>query len=180
MILAFFVFLSLFFCFLPFDLYAISPFHRQLEQEAETVVRVLQPGPLGIIEHKFSAEEINEANATVRQAVEAWRRSAELEKRNPFLRDYIESWGKTYCSNSSPCVSYFWCSVQSMHTKSTSHNIHFGAVLVARNWLLVGIVEVTSGRHPHSFFPTLLLNWLVCLRKDAYSMHFLLVKKAYQ
>lgn len=89
--LGLFCFLSFDFCFLPFDLYAISPFHRQLEQEAETVVRVLQPGPLGIIEHKFSAKEINEANATVRRAVEAWRRSAELEKRNPFLRDYIES-----------------------------------------------------------------------------------------
>ncbi|KAK5774358.1 hypothetical protein PVK06_042213 [Gossypium arboreum] len=36
----------------------------QLEQEMETVIKVLQPGPLGIIEHKFSAEEIREANAT--------------------------------------------------------------------------------------------------------------------
>ncbi|KAK3415585.1 uncharacterized protein LOC104456820 [Eucalyptus grandis] len=71
--------------------FPFSRFFKQLEQEAETVVRVLQPGPLGIIEHKFSTEEINEANATVRQAVEAWRRSAELEKRNPFLRDYIKS-----------------------------------------------------------------------------------------
>ncbi|KAL3725446.1 hypothetical protein ACJRO7_030468 [Eucalyptus globulus] len=59
----------------------------QLEQEAETVVRVLQPGPLEIIKHKFSTEEINEANATLRRAVEAWRRSTELENRNPFLRE---------------------------------------------------------------------------------------------
>ncbi|KAI6695714.1 hypothetical protein NL676_023424 [Syzygium grande] len=76
---------------LPTSSFPFSRFFKQLEQEVETVVRVLQPGPLGIIEHKFSAEEINEANATVRRAVEAWRRSAELEKRNPFLRDYIES-----------------------------------------------------------------------------------------
>ncbi|GKV12079.1 hypothetical protein SLEP1_g23279 [Rubroshorea leprosula] len=45
---------------------------RQLEQEMETVIRVLQPGPLGIIKHKFSGEEIREANATVRRAVENW------------------------------------------------------------------------------------------------------------
>ncbi|KAJ7972912.1 Zinc metalloproteinase aureolysin [Quillaja saponaria] len=56
-----------------------SPFSglfRQLEQEMETVVKVLQPGPLGIIEHKFSSEEIREANATVQRAVETWRRNA--------------------------------------------------------------------------------------------------------
>nr|GEU69542.1 Gag-Pol polyprotein [Tanacetum cinerariifolium] len=41
----------------------------QAEQEMETVVKVLQPGPLGIIEHKFSAEEIEKANATVKRAV---------------------------------------------------------------------------------------------------------------
>ncbi|GFZ13708.1 hypothetical protein Acr_23g0020930 [Actinidia rufa] len=50
-----------------------------LEQEMETVVKVLQPGPLGIVEHKFSAEEIREANATVKRAVDAWRRKANLE-----------------------------------------------------------------------------------------------------
>lgn len=56
----------------------------------ETVVRVLQPGPLGIVEHKFSAEEIKEANATVQRAVENWRRNASAEKRNnPSLREYI-------------------------------------------------------------------------------------------
>lgn len=55
----------------------------------ETVVKVLQPGPLGIIEHKFTAEEIQEANAAAKQAVQNWRRSAKLEKRNPIFRDYI-------------------------------------------------------------------------------------------
>ncbi|KAI9080313.1 hypothetical protein K1719_037707 [Acacia pycnantha] len=37
---------------------------RQFEQEMETVMNVLQPGPLGIVEHKFSAKEISEAKAT--------------------------------------------------------------------------------------------------------------------
>ncbi|GJX77111.1 hypothetical protein Tco_0323922 [Tanacetum coccineum] len=41
----------------------------QAEQEMETVVKVLQPGPLGIIEHKFSAEEIDKANATVKRLI---------------------------------------------------------------------------------------------------------------
>ncbi|OMO63754.1 BTB/POZ-like protein [Corchorus capsularis] len=63
---------------------------RQLEQEFETVVKVLQPGPLGIIEHKFSADEIREANATVRRAVENWRRNAIIEERNGVLKDYIQ------------------------------------------------------------------------------------------
>ncbi|XP_052211521.1 uncharacterized protein LOC127814211 [Diospyros lotus] len=63
---------------------------RQLEQEMETVIKVLQPGPLGIVEHKFSAEEIREANATVNRAVENWRRNATLEKHNDVLKDYIE------------------------------------------------------------------------------------------
>ncbi|KAK8718074.1 hypothetical protein V6N13_045320 [Hibiscus sabdariffa] len=60
----------------------IPKLFRQLEQEMETVIKVLQPGPLGIIEHKFSAEEIREANATVRRAVENWRRNAIIEQRN--------------------------------------------------------------------------------------------------
>ncbi|MBA0655071.1 hypothetical protein Goklo_007590 [Gossypium klotzschianum] len=55
----------------------------------ETVIKVLQPGPLGIIEHKFSAEEIREANATVRKAVENWRGNAIIEHRNGILKDYI-------------------------------------------------------------------------------------------
>ncbi|ONH93818.1 hypothetical protein PRUPE_8G254700 [Prunus persica] len=66
-----------------------SRLFRQLEQEMETVVKVLQPGPLGIIEHKFSAEEIRKANATVQRAVETWRQNAILEQRNPLLKDYI-------------------------------------------------------------------------------------------
>ncbi|KAL6978424.1 hypothetical protein U1Q18_020091 [Sarracenia purpurea var. burkii] len=57
----------------PFTLF------RQLEQEMETVIKVLQPGPLGIVEHKFSSEEIHEANDTVKRAVENWRRNANLE-----------------------------------------------------------------------------------------------------
>lgn len=48
----------------------------------ETVVKVLQPGPLGIIEHKFSTEEIREANATVHRAVVNWQRNAKLEPKN--------------------------------------------------------------------------------------------------
>ncbi|RYR01836.1 hypothetical protein Ahy_B06g080696 isoform B [Arachis hypogaea] len=46
-----------------------SPSRRQLEQEMETVIKVLQPGPLKIIEHKFSAEEIRKANDTVSKAI---------------------------------------------------------------------------------------------------------------
>ncbi|KAL7198898.1 hypothetical protein ACSBR2_021233 [Camellia fascicularis] len=45
-----------------------SRLFRQLEQEMETVIKVLEPGPLGVVEHKFSAEEICEANATVKRA----------------------------------------------------------------------------------------------------------------
>lgn len=52
----------------------------------ETVVKVLQPGPLGIIEHKFSAEEICRANATVHKAVENWRR---LEQGSEILKDFF-------------------------------------------------------------------------------------------
>ncbi|KAF3629906.1 putative monothiol glutaredoxin-S2-like, partial [Capsicum annuum] len=45
-----------------------SRLFRQLELDMETVVKVLQPGPLGIVEHKFSAEEIQKASDTVKQA----------------------------------------------------------------------------------------------------------------
>lgn len=55
----------------------------------ETVIKVLQPGPLGIIEHKFSAEETREANVTVCKAVENWQRNAKLEQRNQVLKDYV-------------------------------------------------------------------------------------------
>lgn len=57
----------------------------------ETVVKVLQPGPLGIIEHKFSAEEIHKANATVKRAVNNWRRNANIEKNSPILKDFINN-----------------------------------------------------------------------------------------
>ncbi|XP_035551386.1 uncharacterized protein LOC109008204 [Juglans regia] len=66
-----------------------SGFFRQLEQEMETVIKVLQPGPLGIIEHKFSAEAIHEAHATVRKAVENWQSNAKLEQRTQVLKDYV-------------------------------------------------------------------------------------------
>ncbi|MED6155250.1 hypothetical protein PIB30_003434 [Stylosanthes scabra] len=63
---------------------------RQLEQEMETVIKVLQPGPLGIIEHKFSAEEIRKANDAVSKAVANWRTNANLHGKNQFLKDYIQ------------------------------------------------------------------------------------------
>ncbi|KAG8389439.1 hypothetical protein BUALT_Bualt02G0229600 [Buddleja alternifolia] len=63
----------------------------QLEHDMETVVKVLQPGPLGIIEHKFSAEEIKRASSTVNRAVDNWRRNAHIEKSSPFLRDFIDN-----------------------------------------------------------------------------------------
>ncbi|XP_042475503.1 uncharacterized protein LOC122057460 [Macadamia integrifolia] len=66
-----------------------SGLFRQMEQEMETVVKVLQPGPLGIVEHKFSAEEINKAKAIVEKAVKNWRRNAIMEKRAHILDDYI-------------------------------------------------------------------------------------------
>ncbi|KGN44894.1 uncharacterized protein LOC101214859 [Cucumis sativus] len=59
-----------------------SGLFRQLEQEMETVIRVLQPGPLGIIEHKFSAEEMRRAQSTVREAVNNWRRNTIIEKQS--------------------------------------------------------------------------------------------------
>ncbi|KAL2535327.1 Uncharacterized protein Fot_16718 [Forsythia ovata] len=67
-----------------------SRFVRQLEQDMETVVKVLQPGPLGIIEHKFTAEEIHSANSTVKRAVENWRRNAYIEQNRPFMKDFID------------------------------------------------------------------------------------------
>ncbi|KAH7576563.1 hypothetical protein JRO89_XS01G0110400 [Xanthoceras sorbifolium] len=64
-------------------------FQLQLESEMETVVKILQPGPLGIIEHNFSAEEICQANATVRKAVDNWQRNSKLEQGNESLKDFI-------------------------------------------------------------------------------------------
>ncbi|XP_028789074.1 uncharacterized protein LOC114745099 [Neltuma alba] len=68
----------------------LSGLIRQFEQEMETVINVLQPGPLGIIEHKFAAKEISEAKATVHRAVANWKRNASLEERNIGLEDYIQ------------------------------------------------------------------------------------------
>lgn len=64
--------------------------YRQLETEMETVVKVLQPGPLGIIEHKFSAEEVRQASATVERAVQNWLRNAYQEQGSEILKDYID------------------------------------------------------------------------------------------
>ncbi|KAG8085372.1 hypothetical protein GUJ93_ZPchr0010g11108 [Zizania palustris] len=63
----------------------ISPDSREslahwVEQDVETVINVLQPGPVGIVEHKFTDAEIRAAGATVRQAVENWRRNCTLER----------------------------------------------------------------------------------------------------
>nr|XP_043622330.1 uncharacterized protein LOC122593932 [Erigeron canadensis] len=69
--------------------FPFSRFFRQAEQQMETVVKVLQPGPLGIVEHKFSAEEIEKANATVKRAVLNWKRNAVIERNRPPLKDYI-------------------------------------------------------------------------------------------
>ncbi|KAL1312633.1 hypothetical protein AAHE18_16G052200 [Arachis hypogaea] len=65
---------------------------RQHEQEVETVIKVLQLGsrPLGIIEHKFSAEEIRKANDTVSKTVANWRTNANLHPKNQLLKDYIQ------------------------------------------------------------------------------------------
>ncbi|XAR58468.1 hypothetical protein NMG60_11013870 [Bertholletia excelsa] len=77
---------------MPHSLGSSLPFSRlfrQLEQEMETVIKVLQPGPLGIVEHKFSAEEIREAKSTAKRAIENWRRNADLEQNDHVLKDYI-------------------------------------------------------------------------------------------
>ncbi|KAL3644805.1 hypothetical protein CASFOL_009985 [Castilleja foliolosa] len=68
-----------------------SRFFRQLEQDVETVVKVLQPGPLGIVEHKFTGDEIKIANSTVNRAVDNWQRIAYVEQNNPFLKEFIHS-----------------------------------------------------------------------------------------
>ncbi|XP_041992371.1 uncharacterized protein LOC121743205 [Salvia splendens] len=65
-------------------------FFRQVEHDIETVVKVLQPGPLGVIEHKFTDEEINSANLTVKRAVKNWQRTAYSERNNPIMKDFID------------------------------------------------------------------------------------------
>ncbi|KAL1558441.1 hypothetical protein AAHA92_08907 [Salvia divinorum] len=67
-----------------------SRFFRQLEHDIETVVKVLQPGPLGVIEHKFTDEEIKSANLTVKRAVKNWQRTAYSERNNPIMKDFID------------------------------------------------------------------------------------------
>uniref|UniRef100_M8C616 Uncharacterized protein n=1 Tax=Aegilops tauschii TaxID=37682 RepID=M8C616_AEGTA len=52
----------------------------QVERDVETVINVLQPGPIGIVEHKFTDAEIREAQGTVRSAVQNWRRNWNLER----------------------------------------------------------------------------------------------------
>ncbi|XP_058076684.1 uncharacterized protein LOC131225219 [Magnolia sinica] len=76
---------------LPFARLGITPMQfsrlfRELEQDIETVIKVLQPGPLGIIEHKFSAAEVCEAKATVDRAVENWRRTTALENHHHVVK----------------------------------------------------------------------------------------------
>jgi hypothetical protein len=53
---------------------------RQVDQDVETVIHVLQPGPIGIVEHKFTDVEILEARATVKRAVDNWQRNWTLER----------------------------------------------------------------------------------------------------
>ncbi|KAJ3676184.1 hypothetical protein LUZ60_003596 [Juncus effusus] len=53
---------------------------RQIEQEIETVINVLKPGPVGIVEHKFSSQEINEAKIIVENAVQNWKRNKLVKK----------------------------------------------------------------------------------------------------
>ncbi|XP_020573486.1 uncharacterized protein LOC110019937 isoform X2 [Phalaenopsis equestris] len=56
----------------------LSKLLRQLEHDVETVINVMQPGPLGIIEHRFSAEEVRKAKATAERAVNNWKMNASL------------------------------------------------------------------------------------------------------
>jgi hypothetical protein len=50
-------------------------FFRQLEHDVETVINVLQLGPFEIIEHKFTAQEVKEAESIVKRAVANWERN---------------------------------------------------------------------------------------------------------
>ncbi|KAM3274013.1 hypothetical protein ACQJBY_043283 [Aegilops geniculata] len=58
----------------------LPQFVRQVERDVETVINVLQPGPIGIVEHKFTDAEIRETQGTVRSAVQNWRRNWNLER----------------------------------------------------------------------------------------------------
>uniref|UniRef100_A0A803MA98 Uncharacterized protein n=1 Tax=Chenopodium quinoa TaxID=63459 RepID=A0A803MA98_CHEQI len=67
----------------------VSLYSWKLEQDVETVIRVLQPGPVGIVEHKFTDKEIHDANAMFKNAVKNWQRRALLEK-SGVVKDYVE------------------------------------------------------------------------------------------
>ncbi|KAH7681697.1 hypothetical protein IHE45_05G073100 [Dioscorea alata] len=58
----------------------LSHIFRQLEQDVETVINVLQPGPLGIVEYKYSATEVQAGKDTIHRTVETWRKNAALER----------------------------------------------------------------------------------------------------
>ncbi|CAM6103166.1 unnamed protein product [Calypogeia fissa] len=49
---------------------------RKRERELGTVIEVLRPGPLGIVEHKFSASELANARLVAARALEKWREEA--------------------------------------------------------------------------------------------------------
>ncbi|BBN09549.1 hypothetical protein MPTK1_4g20640 [Marchantia polymorpha subsp. ruderalis] len=49
---------------------------RHQERHVERVIEVLVPGPLGIVEHKFSHGELQSARAEVARAVERWKLGA--------------------------------------------------------------------------------------------------------
>ncbi|KAJ0979747.1 hypothetical protein J5N97_015221 [Dioscorea zingiberensis] len=73
---------------------------RQLEHDVETVINVLQPGPLGIVEHKFSAVEVQAAKDTVHKAVDTWRKNAVLE-RDTQARSIKKNLSRESCLNQS-------------------------------------------------------------------------------
>ncbi|XP_020527227.1 uncharacterized protein LOC105421187 isoform X1 [Amborella trichopoda] len=62
------------------DVECVSFVFRQLEQDMETVIKVLQPGPLGIVKHKFSDAEIHGAKVTIQKALENWQRNSHQER----------------------------------------------------------------------------------------------------
>ncbi|MCL7027229.1 hypothetical protein MKW94_005170 [Papaver nudicaule] len=65
-----------------------SPFSRLANfRPISRLLRCLQPGPLGIIEHKFSAE-VRRARSAVEKVVENWKGNAYLEKGYQYLIKY--------------------------------------------------------------------------------------------
>ncbi|EES17629.1 hypothetical protein BDA96_09G027100 [Sorghum bicolor] len=66
--------------FLPLLPQRLPQIIRQVEQDVETVIHVLQPGPIGIVEHTFADAEIFEARATLKRAVDNWRMNWTLER----------------------------------------------------------------------------------------------------